>query len=199
MFLSLYVIFLYADHHLPSIYVSMVMMMSVGRLRMQINSKEIINRIQTWGGEGICMWRLIDITVLKQKFSKIVKSRLQQGGRGANSVATKNDEERWVMSGQVRCPSLWYRYVDRHNSIKFTIEFEQDNEIPFLDVLVKRCPNNTFVTSIYRNKTFTGLYTKWDSFTPRNYKINVFSTLTYCCYRICPTAFLLQLSALDDL
>ena len=127
-------------------------------------------------------------------------------------------EEKWVMSGQV-CPSFWYRYVDdtftmfenkdtangllqylnsRHNSIKFTIEFEQDNEIPFLDILVKRCPNNTFVTSIYRKKTFTGLYTKRDSFTPRKYKINLIRTLTYRCYRICSSASLLQ-SALGDL
>ena len=28
------------------------------------------------------------VTILKQKFSKIIKSRLQQGSRGANSVAT---------------------------------------------------------------------------------------------------------------
>ena len=94
-------------------------------------------------------------------------------------------EERLVMNGKV-CPSLWYRYVDdtftmfdskdtaneflqylnsRHNSIKFTIEFEvfeQDNEIPFVDILVNRCPNNTFVRSIYMKKTFIGLYTKWD-------------------------------------
>ena len=74
-------------------------------------------------------------------------------------------EERWVMNGKVR-PSLWYRYVDdtftmfdskdtaceflqylnsRHHSIKFTIEFEQDNVIPFLDILVKRCPNNIYL------------------------------------------------------
>ena len=127
-------------------------------------------------------------------------------------------EERWVINGKVR-PSLWYRYVDdtftmfdskdtaceflqylnsRHHSIKFTIEFEQDNVIPFLDILVKRCPNNTFVTSIYRKKTFTGLYTKWDSFTPRKYKINLIRTLTYRCYRICSSASLLQ-SAVDDL
>ena len=115
--------------------------------------------------------------------------------------------------------NCWYRYVDdkftmfenkdtangslqylnsRHNSIKFTIEFEQDNEIPFLDILVKRCPNNTFVASIYRKKTFTGLYTKWDSFSPRKYKINLIRTLTYRCYRICSSASLLQ-SALGDL
>ena len=71
-------------------------------------------------------------------------------------------------------------------------------KIPFLDILVKRCPNNTFVTSIYRKKTFTGLYTKWDSFTPRKYKINLIRTLTYRCYRICSSASLLQ-SALGDL
>ena len=57
--------------------------------------------------------------------------------------------------------------------------------------------NNTFVTSIYRKKTFTGLYTKWDSFTPRKYKINLIRTLTYRCYRICSSASLLQ-SALGD-
>ena len=53
----------------------------------------------------------------------------------------------------------------RHDSIQFTIEFEQAEQIPFLDILVKSCPNNTFVTSVYRNKTFTGLCI-WDSFTP---------------------------------
>ena len=91
------------------------------------------------------------------------------------------------------------RYLNsRHESIKFTIDFEQDNEIPFLDVLIKRCPNNTCATSIYRKKTFTGLYTKWDSFTPLKYKINLIRTLTYRCYRICSSAFLLK-SALDDL
>ena len=62
----------------------------------------------------------------------------------------------------------------------------------------KRCPNNAFVTSIYRKKTFTGLYTKWDSFTPRKHKINLIRTLTYRGYRICSSASLLQ-SALDDL
>ena len=77
-------------------------------------------------------------------------------------------------------------------------EFEQDNVIPFLDILVKRCPDKTFVTSIYRKKTFTGLYTTWDSFTPRKYKINLIRMLTYRCFRICSSASLLQ-SALNDL
>ena len=117
------------------------------------------------------------------------------------------------------CPNVWFRYVDdtftlfrnketaikflhylnsRHDDIQFTIEFENNQQIPFLDVLVKRLQNNSFSTSIYRTKTFTGLYTKWDSFTPRKYKINLIRTLTYCCLRICSSSSLLQ-SALNDL
>ena len=46
--------------------------------------------------------------------------------------------------------------------------------------------------------TFTGLYTKWDSFTPRKYKVNLIRTLTYRCLRICSKSTLLQ-SALSDL
>ena len=128
-------------------------------------------------------------------------------------------EEKWIINSPRFHPTLWYRYVDdtfsmsdskdtakeflkylngRHNSIKFTIEFEQAEEIPFLDILVKRCPNNTFVTSVYRKKAFTGLYTKWDSFTSGKYKINLIRTLTYRCFRICSTASLLQ-SAVEDL
>ena len=85
-----------------------------------------------------------------------------------------------------------YRVYKIYRSLLFT------SSIPFLDILIKRCPNNTFATSIYRKKTFTGLYTKCDSFTPRKYKINLIRTLTYRCYRICSSAFLLK-SALDDL
>ena len=64
--------------------------------------------------------------------------------------------------------------------------------------LLKRCPDNTFTTSVYRKKTFTGLYTKWDSFTPRKYKINLIRTLTYRCFRICSSPSLLQ-AAIKDL
>ena len=95
-------------------------------------------------------------------------------------------EEKWVMKNTNQ-PTIWFRYVDdtftlfknkndalrflrylngRHNNIKFTIGFEQNDEIPFLYILMKRNRDSSFSTSIYRKKTFTGLYTKWDSFTP---------------------------------
>ena len=81
-------------------------------------------------------------------------------------------EERWVTKGQIR-PSLWYRYVDdtftmfeskdtaneflrylnsRHESIKFTIDFEQDNEI-----LKKRA----FQQWLLRPRYCHGLYATW--------------------------------------
>ena len=66
----------------------------------------------------------------------------------------------------------------RHASIRFTAEFEDNNQILLLDVLIQSNHNNSFSTSIYRKKTFTGLYTKWDSFTPRKYKINLIHSHT---------------------
>ena len=47
------------------------------------------------------------------------------------------------------------------------IEFEQNDEIQFFDILLKHNLDSSFLTSIYRKKTFTGLYTKLDSFAPR--------------------------------
>ena len=47
------------------------------------------------------------VTILKQTFSKIIKSRLQQGSRGANSVATISecaDEIYFVLARSERIP-----------------------------------------------------------------------------------------------
>ena len=66
-------------------------------------------------------------------------------------------EEEWVFNNNAR-PSIWFRYVDDtftlfdskntstqflhylnncHANIKFTVEFEENNTIPFLDILIK--------------------------------------------------------------
>ena len=121
-------------------------------------------------------------------------------------------EEKWIENSK-DCPPISFRYVDdtftmfqnkeaaekfllyinkRHTNIKFTMELEENNQIPFLDILVKRNQDHTFSTSIFRKKTFTGLYTKWHSFTPRKYKINLIRTLTFRCFRICSSSSLLQ-------
>ena len=60
-----------------------------------------------------------------------------------------------------------------------------------------KCNNGTFFTSVFKKKTFTGLYTKCDSFTARKYKMNLIRTLTDSCLRLCATTTLLQGSFSD--
>ena len=73
-------------------------------------------------------------------------------------------EEKWVLNNNAR-PSVWFRYVDEtftatqflhylnncHANIKFTVEFEENSTIPFLDILIKR-HNHTFSDDIYLPK-----------------------------------------------
>ena len=49
-----------------------------------------------------------------------------------------------------------------HPNIKYTIEHEQDNQLPFLDILIKRTEQG-FTTNVYRKKTFTGQGTNYYS------------------------------------
>ena len=102
------------------------------------------------------------------------------------------------MFDNINAANQFLHYLNScYANVKFTVEFEENNTISFLDILIKR-NNHAFSTSIYRKKTFTGLYTKWDSFTPRKYKINLIRTLTFRCFRICSSPSLLS-SSLDEL
>ena len=57
-----------------------------------------------------------------------------------------------------------------HKNIKFTKEIESNNSLAFLDILITRQPDGTLSTTVYRKPTFTGLYLRWDSFVPKQYK-----------------------------
>lgn len=71
-----------------------------------------------------------------------------------------------------------------HPALQFTVENECDGILPFMDVLVKRVENG-FVRSVFRKPTFTGLYTRWDSYAPTSQKINLIKSLTTRAVRIC--------------
>ena len=73
-----------------------------------------------------------------------------------------------------------------HPNIKFTVEVEEDNNLPFLDVLVTH-EQTGFSTSLYRKKTFTGLYTDYASLAPDKYKINLVRILVFRAFHICST------------
>ena len=76
-------------------------------------------------------------------------------------------------------------YLNRqHSNIEFTQELEENNSLPFLDILVTHVDNG-FTTNLYRKKTFTGLYTHFHSLSPVQYKINLISVLIYRAFHIC--------------
>ena len=99
----------------------------------------------------------------------------------------------------VRKPLIYYRYVvdtnaifeneddseeflslfnSLHSSLRFTFEKELNSFLPFLDVLVEKHKTG-FITSAYRQPTFTGQYIHWDSFSPMKRKINLVATLVH--------------------
>ena len=70
-----------------------------------------------------------------------------------------------------------------HPNIEFTIEFEINSKISFLDILIHK--NNKFEFSVFRKKMFTGLSINFFSYCPLLYKINSLKTLLNRSFRIC--------------
>ena len=67
-----------------------------------------------------------------------------------------------------------------HSSLTFTVEEENNNKLTFFGVLVERC-DSSFLTSVYRKPTFTGLYLSWDSFASRSRKLNLINRALNIC------------------
>ena len=114
-------------------------------------------------------------------------------------------EKQWIEGYQKNEIKFYRRYVDdifclvdnelvandflcylnsKHPNIKFTMEAENEKKLPFLDVLITSSENG-FLTSVFRKATFTGLFLKFTSFTPLNYKIGLIKTLIDRTFRIC--------------
>ena len=81
--------------------------------------------------------------------------------------------------------NLFLTYLNsKHPNISFTCDTENNGILPFLDVKVKR-GTNEFITSIYRKPTFTGLFSKFYAFSPKENKENLVFTLVFRAYNIC--------------
>jgi hypothetical protein len=107
----------------------------------------------------------------------------------------------------------WFRYVDDtfillepttkiedvlnilnnfHPSIKFTHEVPKDGSLSFFDVRVMpSIQDNKFQTTIYRKDSFTGLFLKWDSFVPIEYKKASIVSMVRRALSVCSTYTLL--------
>ena len=115
-------------------------------------------------------------------------------------------EKKWINDCSLTCkPTFYRRYVDdifvlfndkdhleqfkeylnsRHPNIRFTHEVELKDTLSFLDINVIR-NGNIFETSVYRKKTFTGVYTNFSSSIPTQYKRGLIMTLLFRFFSIC--------------
>ena len=89
-------------------------------------------------------------------------------------------------SSEDECEEFAHQLNAMHQSLQFTCEKEVDQRISFLDVCVHK--ESKFVTSVYRKKTFTGQYVKWQSFCPRKRKTKLVATLVHRAMKVCSTS-----------
>ena len=71
-----------------------------------------------------------------------------------------------------------------HINKSFSMETKEENKLSFLFVEVIR-EQSKFTTTIYRQPTFSGVYSNFESFLPSVYKLGIVYTLIYRYFRIC--------------
>ena len=81
-------------------------------------------------------------------------------------------------------PKFLEYLISKHPNIKFTVEYENCNSLPFLDIEIHRS-NNAFHTSVYRKTCFSGLNSSFFSHCCKKFKINSVKTLLNRAYNIC--------------
>ena len=72
----------------------------------------------------------------------------------------------------------------KHPNINFSLEKENEGRLSFLDVNIFR-EKGKFVTNVYRKKTFSCVYTNFDSFIPETYKTGLIKSLLFRCFNLC--------------
>ena len=90
-----------------------------------------------------------------------------------------------IFANEMSARDYFHLLNELHPSLRFTMESETNGRLPYLDVAVHRRDDGTFERSIYRKPTFTGLYTRWDSFCDTRQKIGLVRSLTSRAIKIC--------------
>ena len=83
---------------------------------------------------------------------------------------------------------LFSKISNLHPNLKFTIEKEKDNCLPFLDVHLLRT-SSELLTTVYRKPTFAGQYIPFQSFCPLSKKLSLISCLVLRAHKICSKKF----------
>ena len=90
----------------------------------------------------------------------------------------------FIISDSAKVSSLLFEKLNSlHKAIKFTKEIEENNQISFLEVLIKRI-DNKFITSIFR-KPFTGQYLNFQSYCSKRRRTGLIKTLFHRTNKIC--------------
>ena len=78
----------------------------------------------------------------------------------------------------------FFRYLNsKHKNIQFSFEEEVDGKLSYLDVEISR-KEGKFSTSIFRKKTFSGVYSNYESYLPMQYKKGFIRTLLFRAFSI---------------
>lgn len=68
-------------------------------------------------------------------------------------------------------------FNDYHPRLKFTLEIEKDNKLPFLDLLIIRQNDGHLITDWYHKPTFSERFLNYNSDHPQSQKINIINNL----------------------
>lgn len=83
-------------------------------------------------------------------------------------------------------------------SIKFSVEYEENGKLPFLDVLITRNINNDFSFDVYRKPTNISSFIHYYSDHPINVKVATFTSMFLRAFRVCSDNELL-LNEIDNI
>ena len=72
----------------------------------------------------------------------------------------------------------------QQKNIKCASKIEANQSLSFLDMKITS-KNNRFVTSVYREPTFSGVLTNFESFAPNMHKHGLIETFVYTSFRSC--------------
>ena len=72
----------------------------------------------------------------------------------------------------------------KHPNTKFSLEKENDGRLSFSDINIFP-EKGKFIANVYRKKTFSSVYTNFNSFIPETYKTGSIESLLFPCFNLC--------------
>ena len=91
------------------------------------------------------------------------KSRLENYNSGIEFYGRYVDDTFALFNTEQDALSFFSYINSQHPNIKFTMEREENQKLPFLDVLLDNYKGWSFITSVFHKKTYPGLFTNYFS------------------------------------